>query len=130
MRSAIFGRDPAVPPFLAIGLAFVIVAAFAFGFRLADMYSPKATLTVCEFPSSEAILDSLIMETQVIIEPDKGSAGSVVNWLTSIGVQANVNDVVGTPEGNRSLITSIPFSDLTGLSEIPGVLEVKAGSCP
>ena len=70
------------------------------------------------------------METQVIIEPDKGSADSVVKWLTSIGVQANVNDVVDTPEGNRSLITSIPFSDLTGLSEIPGVLEIKSGPCP
>ena len=94
------------------------------------MYSPKATLTVCEVPSSETILDTLIMETLVIIEPDKGTDSSVVNWLNSIGVQANVNAVVDTPEGNRSLTTSIPFSDLTGLSEIPGVLEIQAGPCP
>ena len=130
MRSAIFGRDPVVIPFLAIGVAFVIIAAFAYGFRLADMYSPNATLTICEFPSSETILDTLIMDTLVIIEPDKGTDSSVVNWLNSIGVQANVNAVVDTPEGNRSLTTSIPFSDLTGRSEIPGVLEIQAGPCP
>ncbi len=130
MRSAIFGRSPFVPPFLAIGVAFVILAAFVYGSLLADSYSPNATLTICEFPSSETILDTLIMETLVVIEPDKGRANSVVNWLNSIGVQASLNDLEDTPEGNRALITNIRFSDLTGLSEIPGVLEIQAGPCP